>query len=220
MPTHTIASGLIKLYSCNGAPWEFKNWKDITHIEHGLFNEDDALLPRGWDRRTADRVEAYFDQFSKLPNEALKMAFAAGKKEAATNPGRQIWRSFVTTGWKAWGINTIISKVLTENEFHPLQIMIADANATNDLVFPQGEHNVPLVLDLVALALFGEEAMNTSGRLLQNLRGPLTILVQRFWDNARKTAERSRRNLDKLENKALDAFEGATYITLRWCSFF
>ena len=45
MPTLPISHTLINLHKCNGTPWQWPAWQNLTGIHHGLFLNDDALLP-------------------------------------------------------------------------------------------------------------------------------------------------------------------------------
>ncbi|CAA7262761.1 unnamed protein product [Cyclocybe aegerita] len=85
MPSHSIPSGLVKLYFA-GAPWKFSAWQDITDICHGLFLEDDSQLPEGWTQQTATQIAKYFDLYNAKLTKDTKIKFVCQKKDV-TVPG-------------------------------------------------------------------------------------------------------------------------------------
>jgi hypothetical protein len=76
MPSHTASSALIKLFSCDGAPWQWPAWQERTGILHGLFPDDNSKLPKGWTRKDAVDIQSYFRAYHLLLNEDKKLAFA------------------------------------------------------------------------------------------------------------------------------------------------
>jgi hypothetical protein len=205
MPSHTVQSALIKFYYNNGAPWNWTTWKDITGIHDGIFPTDDALLPKGFTRQNVTDIKSYFDQYQAQPTEDAKIKFA-GQNKGNPLPGRVKWREWVTTNWKVWKIHIRITDVLTAEGLHPLNIMANDARG--EKMWPNAETYIPLVVDAVALDLFGDESFDSSGRLAFQYRSVTQNLVQRVWGNVYKQSVRSRNRLGALEDAATRAFRG------------
>ncbi|GLB33117.1 putative helicase [Lyophyllum shimeji] len=205
MPSHTNHSALVQLwYDGDRAPWNFRTWQEITNVHHGLFNANDALLPKGWTREMATSIESYFDQYSKKPREDDKIKFASARSGALTLPGRDWWRSWVTEAWKQWKIHSRISEVLTAENLHPLTFVLNSFR--QDGAWPNGAQICPLAVDPVAKALFGVEALNSTGRLDMHLRSSTQALIQRSWINLHNQFNRSKKRIVKLEKEAIDAF--------------
>lgn len=215
MPSHTIQSAFIKLYHANGAPWSWKTWKDITGIHDGIFPPDDTLIPKGLTRKDVTDIQSYFAQYEAQPSEDAKIKFAAGSKGNPI-PGRTKWRDWMTAGWKAWKIHSRISDMLTTEDLHPLTIM---ANNDNSLPWPQGDLYIPLAVDSVALNLFGEESLDSSGRLAAQFRPITQHIVQRTWINISKQTKRNKVRLVALEDAATKAFNGKRSFSC-WFFFF
>ena len=203
MPSHTIPSALIKLYHTNGAPWHWTNWKEITGIHHGIFPTDDALLPKGFTRRDVIEIQSYFDQYNAQPTEDAKIKFASLYKVQPV-PGRIKWRDWVTAGWKDWRIHTKITDVLTTEALHPVIIMANNKNSE----WPQGETYLPLVVDAVAQHLFGDDSLDSSGRLAGPYRQTTQQLIQRSWINLHRQTKRNKTRLGSLEDATTRAFNG------------
>ncbi|TFK16555.1 hypothetical protein FA15DRAFT_424480, partial [Coprinopsis marcescibilis] len=177
MPTHTIPSGFIKLYQAiPGAPWDYEQWKSITGVRRGLFHQDPSLLPSGWTPQTAEDVSIYFELYTNQRNEEQRRRFAASRKSVAHDNvrGRAVWRDFILEGVKIWDIHGIISRALSDNLLHPFQHM--KANKLREL--PASFHMVDS-LHAIGGALFGDEALDDLGRLLQPLREGTLIIAQR-----------------------------------------
>lgn len=204
MPSHTIQSVLVKLHSAGGAPWQWETWKEITSIRNGIFPSDDTLLPKGLTRKDVTDIRSYFAQYDAQPSEDAKIKFASGK--ATQIPGRTKWRDWITSGWRLWNIHSKISDVLTTEELHPLMIMAN--NSEDSSSWPQGELYIPLVVDAVALNLFGDESLDPSGRLKAQYRPLVQHIVQRTWINISKQTKRNKGRLETLEAAATKAFEG------------
>ncbi|KAF4611118.1 hypothetical protein D9613_006452 [Agrocybe pediades] len=208
MPSHTVSSALIKMfYAQEGAPWIFPVFQDITGVRHGLFPSDDALLPQPWTRATANDIQSYFQQYQNQRQEDDKIKFSATKRKAGTEtvPGRPLWNDWVTSRYgKLWNIHTRISSLLSQHNLHPIQIMVA-----NNLEKLPSNSSTYLfaVIDPIARDLLGEEALDSNGRLLHALRDPLSVLLQRQWENLKKQATRSKNRLEKYEAAAEKAFE-------------
>jgi hypothetical protein len=208
MPTHTLSSALIKLYyAVPGAPWVYPTWQDITGIRHGLFPAEDDRLPYGWTRQMAGAIESYFDQYNQKKTEDEKIKFAAARKRVGEDEvaGRPLFRDWVTSCYGIWNVHSIITQAFSSAHVHPIQIMASNNDLT---IFPSSNTYLPLVIDQIALLLFGCDALDRSGHLLLPLRDSFLVLLQRTWQNCSRQSVRSRNRLVTAEKAAMDAFEG------------
>lgn len=205
MPSHTVQSTLIKMFHNDGAPWNWTTWKNITGIHDGIFPTDDALLPKGITRQDTIDIKSYFDQYQAQPNEDAKIKFA-GQNKGNPLPGRVKWREWVTTKWKEWKIHGIITDVLTREGLHPLNIMTIDVRG--EMIWPNAETYIPLVVDPVAQNLFGDESFDQACRLSFQYRNVTQQLIQQVWGNIHKQTRRNKNRLGALEDAATRAFKG------------
>ena len=203
MPTHTAASALICFHSFDGAPWCWPRWQEITGVKHGLFPTDDLLLPKGWTRRDAEDIKSYFFQYHQLPPED-KIKFSVNSSSGPVVPGRSKWNNWVNGNWAKWGIHNRIVTILHEQGCHPLTITATEGSGD---VWPDAGTYIPIVLDAVAMELFGEEAFPVySDRLTFILRRPTTSIIQRSWATIRVRFNRDKMRLPEIEQAALEAF--------------
>ena len=205
MPTHTIHCILTKMYyDCNEAPWNFDTWKELTGVRHGLFPKDDEQLPANWTRQTSNEIGSYFDQFRALRTEDQKSKFSSANGNSQMVPGRQAWRDWVTKGWKKWKIHNRIIDVLLAEELHPYTL----AAETNS--WPDATQWVPLAIDPVGTALFGEQCYSPGKeRVDPALRPTIGALITRTWIALYISFNRSKARIDLLESEAIKAFEGS-----------
>ncbi|TFK19678.1 hypothetical protein FA15DRAFT_601103 [Coprinopsis marcescibilis] len=214
MPSHTNSSGLVKFWFAAStfpeAPWRFERWQEITGVDHGLFNTDDKLLPSGWTRNNANAVRQYFQQYGEKASEDLKIKFSAPPRGLPNDPipGRTFWRDWVTANYsKAWKVHALITSALTSTGLHPVQIAIE--NQVFDIP-PNASSYLPVALDAIGRELFGEEAIDKSGRLSLVLRDPTQILAQRTWQVACRSIKSKRARLTALEGAADSAVSDLT----------
>lgn len=208
MPSHPIHSALIQMgLDEKDVPWNLPQWKKLTGINHGLFPADDDLLPEGWTRQDALQVQSYHDQYSKKTTHEARIALSTGR--AVPIPGRDFWKKWVTWGWKEWCIHAKITEILTDNQLHPLSIMRASRSGSEE--WPRGDDYIPLIVDSVAMVLFGADILDSLGRVSGDARKTLQALIQRTWTNLRAQVGRSRSRLSNLEKAAIDAFESRLY---------
>lgn len=191
----------------NGAPWSFPEWQAITGVLHGLFPEDDSLLPKGWTRETANSVRSYMDQYSKKKTEDDKIKFAAARAGGDQVPGRNIWRNWVTEGWKAWKIHSKIIEALSSENLHPLTLALSSKTGSLD-AWPPGAQYIPMAVDPVGAMLFGPESLDRFGRVHAELRQTTQALIQRTWTNLYNQTQKSKARIINLEKDATDAFNG------------
>ncbi|KAF8074473.1 P-loop containing nucleoside triphosphate hydrolase protein [Lyophyllum atratum] len=204
MPSHTGASALVKLYMLSYAPWSWPTWQEHTGVAHGLFPDDDKLLPRGWSRQNAINVQSYFKAYSLLPSEDKKIAFAVNSKGSSKYPGREFWNAWVNRRWDSWGIHTLIIKVLKEIELHPVDIIARDDDLDN---WPSADNYIPAVVDDVGMRLFGEEAFPSGSSVLSSsLRAAVRIIVQRTWNTLRLQVSTMKNRRNEIEATAKAAF--------------
>ena len=208
MPSHTIHSALVQMYyDFDGAPWNFAAWKELTGVHHGLFPKDDKLLPKGWTRQTANEIHSYFDQYRAILTEEEKLKFASSKGTTQNVPGRKAWRDWVPKIWKAGKIHEKIIEVLIDENLHPFALM--SHNDSPD-AWPPANQWVPLAIDPIGLALFGEECYADGlDRIRNSLRQSTGSLITRTWILLRANFDRSKKRVDILESEAIGAFEGS-----------
>jgi hypothetical protein len=207
MPSHTTHSALTQMYLvADGAPWAFDTWKEITGVLHGLFPPSDKHLPRGWNRQKANDVSSYFDQYRAKTTEDAKIKFSSMKKDAQMVPGRKAWRDLVVKIWKDSKIHETIIKVLSDQNLHPYTILFQSGDSST---WPEADHWVPLAVDPVGVALFGEECYSDGiERVRPVLRSTTRALITRSWILLYAGLERSKKQYSDLESKAIAAFEG------------
>jgi TATA-binding protein-associated factor len=220
MPSHTAASALISLYAIDEAPWKWPQWQAITGIHHGPFPEKDELLPRGWTRQDADDIQSYFKQYSEIDGEERKIKFARGHGGSAV-PGRTKWNAYIRKSWEAWKIHNLIVTGLRQEDIHPFQITARESDdryvhhsrslprSTSDdgcSSWPNADLYIPLALDPVGDAIFGQEAFGDSSRLPAKLRRPLTVIIQRSWARLRVKSKADEKRLVAMEEQATTAF--------------
>ncbi|KAJ3564157.1 hypothetical protein NP233_g8477 [Leucocoprinus birnbaumii] len=206
MPSHTAASGLIKLYEVGGAPWNWPAWQERTGIYHGLFPDSDELLPSGWSRQDAIDVKAYFNAYIQLKTEDQKIRFATRSKGSGSNfPGQKVWNSFVSKHWNKWGLHNLIVEHLRECNVHPMALLSHDPSLSGG--WPHADNYVVGILDPLGMELFGEEAFSPGWTVLSAaLRSPLLIFVQRSWNTIRGQVKGMRSRRNEIEATAKAAF--------------
>ncbi|KAF5309269.1 hypothetical protein D9611_015099 [Ephemerocybe angulata] len=209
MPTHTAHSALVKFwFALEGAPWGYPTWQDITGLEAGIFPEDSSHRPRGWSEQDVAHIKSYFEEYKAKRTEDEKIKFAGLTRKVGKDvvPGRALWRTFVTENYsRSWNIHGRISKVLNDVRIHPMQLMSSLGDFDE---YPGAISYLPMALDHIALALFGQESFDKSGHLQRELRDPTLILAQRTWEHLRRAHGRDYARLEKLEGimqKALQA---------------
>ena len=209
MPSHTIHGALIQMhYDLDGAPWNFATWKALTGVHYGLFPKDDDKLPCNWSRQTAKEVASFFDQFHNLMTEDEKIKFSSVKKTGPHIPGRKEWRDWVTKVWKDRKIHDIITEVLSAENLHPYALA-AQSDSPND--WPPANMWVPLAVDPVALALFGEECYSGGMERVRGcLRNTTGALITRTWLVLHTGLDRAKKRIRILEFEAMDAFKGSS----------
>jgi TATA-binding protein-associated factor len=205
MPSHTVHSALVKLWFAHAdAPWRFPAWQDITGVPNGLFPTDDAHLPKGWTRKTADDIASYFHQFQSKKSEDERIKFAGLQRKVGndTVPGRALWRKWITDNYsKRWDIHGRVARVLNDANVHPMQLMKATGDFDD---YPGATSYLPLALDAIARDLFGPESFDKANHLLRELREPTLMLAQRTWEQLRKAHVRDVGRLGKLR-EVMDA---------------
>ncbi|KAF9060068.1 hypothetical protein BDP27DRAFT_1430480 [Rhodocollybia butyracea] len=215
MPSHTVASALIKLYFTDpsasplGHPWGWPVWQDITGVKHGLFPSDDTLLPKGLSRTDVEDIASYFAAYNGLDSEEKKIKFAVNSKGASEFPGRKKWATYVTKRWESWKVHATIVQCLHQAGIHPVTILLNEDNI--DAEWPSAEMYLPAALESIALSLFGPEAYgddrNPQLLLPLALRRPLNAIVIRSWDRIRRHIIRDKGRIIEIEKAALKAFD-------------
>ncbi|KAF8871323.1 P-loop containing nucleoside triphosphate hydrolase protein [Infundibulicybe gibba] len=207
MPSHTAASALITLYYPGGHPWDWPVWQELTGVRHGLFPPVDSDLPKNWTREDANDIESYFRQYRVLAKEEEKIKFATARRGGSSHPGRQKWTAFVGKSWAKWGLHTKIVEGLRSHSIHPIQILLGEGSSNLE-PWPNADQYVPMAIDTIGLALFGEEAFAGAPLLPLQHRKPLAAIVQRSWSRIREQVRKDKGRLQEIEQAALAAFKG------------
>ncbi|KAK7034787.1 hypothetical protein VNI00_012195 [Paramarasmius palmivorus] len=187
MPSHTAASALIKLWFQEEKPWHYSQWQEITEVYHGLFPDDDRLLPVGWTRQNATQVKDYFDQYQAQATETAKLTFAAKSR----SPGRQFWTNWIRDHWEKWKIHDKIVECLREHHCHPMSLMLGEDSLEE---WPPADNYLPMAVDSIGMSLFA-------------LRSQLLIFGQRSWARIRAKKNADLKKIQKLEIEANSAFQ-------------
>ncbi|RXW13670.1 hypothetical protein EST38_g12186 [Candolleomyces aberdarensis] len=188
MVVHLNHSGLLRLYyDIPGAPWNWPRWKEMTGIQHGLFPADDAHLPPGWTREDAKAIRSYFEAYRALPTEEAKHAFASVTKKANIEDysGRTLWRTWIVNNWPRWKIQLKIHNAFEDSSCLWMQIMVANNLKGLPKDIPIGD-----ALDRIAYTLFGDDGLDSNGKILYLLRKSVHIFALSASNNLRKTAQR------------------------------
>ncbi|KAG6875331.1 hypothetical protein C0993_009749 [Termitomyces sp. T159_Od127] len=134
-------------------------------IYHGLFPEDDSLLPGGWTQEQANSVRSFLETYNSLPTENEKILFAIGTGNISIlmrHLGRPIWNKFATKGLNDWGIHNAIVQEFERHDCHPMAILkhgnILDSQASIQKIWPVSTHHVPTIVDTLSQSLFGDDA--------------------------------------------------------------
>lgn len=208
MPSHTVASALLSLFIVGkGAPWTFSLWQAITGVHDGPFPDDPKKLPKGIKQEDVGPMLSYIDQYKKIVREEDKIKFVSMRSQAQGGylVARELWRDWVNDIWSATKMHARISAILFENDCHPITLISNNPELKNKAISNQ---YIPLSLDAIARALYGEESLDNAGRLAYNYRLPTQHLVQRTWINLCKQIVRNKARLASLEVIAREAFNG------------
>jgi hypothetical protein len=119
-------------------------------------------------------------------------------------PGRKAWRDWVADVWKKSKIHEKIIEVLSSENLHPYTLSQCDSPGT----WPDAAQWVPLAIDPVGGALFGEECYSDMERVRSPLRHTLKALITRTWILLYNSLNRSKKNIATLESDAIKAFQG------------
>jgi TATA-binding protein-associated factor len=197
MPSHTIASALIKLWLEGEVPWRNPSWQIATGVKHGLFPDDDKLLPPRWTRSMATDIKSFFIRYSALPNEDQKIKFASTSAGEIV-PGRLEWRKWVRESISKWKLQAIVVNGLKECSIHPYSLVSVE----DEDDWPLATLYIPIALDYIGLELCGLAESTRNGLLRPPLRAPITYIVQHVWNALRRQYHRSRSGLPNLLSKA------------------
>lgn len=213
MPTIRLRDAFIRLYGQNGFPWHYPVWQDITGITDGLFPVDDAKLPRGISRSDAQDIESYFSRFLALNSISEQIEFSQGSLKEVV-PGRNKWRDWFAKAEKRWRLHDRILKVLQDENADPRMNCVSNGKFVG---WPALEQYSALLVDPVALGLFGKEAFEGKTLLPYPLRACVVPIIARSWDLLRRVFERDRTDMDKLESTAKSDYQSK--VALGNCSF-
>lgn len=192
-------------------------WQELTGVQHGLFPPDDRDLPKGWTRDDARDIQSFFHQYSQIPTHDLtaRHKFASAKND--TVPGRKKWTQYVQNRWKPWGIHLIVVEALNKHGIHPLTIINSNSipihidGAFNSTAWPHSDLYIPVVIDTIAMSIFGPEAFEDADILPSPLRLPVKSIAQRSWARIGDQLKSDMKKLDEVEKSAMKAFDGAYF---------
>jgi len=208
MPTLTIGQALLEIFiAIEGAPWIYPRWQQLTGVHHGLFPDDPKLSPKGLPLEKKAFILSYFTQYANIRKADERQKFASAIKNASSVPGRQIWRDFSTLVVRDSALHRIITQVLTDINLHPT-ILIENNPALSFENWPDARGYLPLAVDSVGEALFGPDAFDSLGRLRSELREPVQAIIQRTWNNVKKSLSRGSKRVEKYREDVMKAFNG------------
>jgi hypothetical protein len=204
MPSPSISYALINLYKFDSAPWKWPAWKNLTGIHHGLFPEDDALLPNDLTRKDVIEIQSYFERFLAVPEEKEKRLKLHNEK-AGVVPGRDKWKKWVTAASRQWKLHPVVVDAFDESNINPNDIL--RAGELTD--WPEARSYVSSALDTLGTTLFGEESLDDIGHLSHPLRASVSIIAQTSWNLLRVQHTRAWKKLAAAEKAAMTAIQGS-----------
>jgi len=202
MPSPPNSYALITLWNYDGAPWNWPAWQQLTGIPHGLFPDDDALLPRGLTRKDVVEIKSYFARFLAEPEEKrLKLH----TEKSGVVPGRDKWKKWVAAASRQWKLHSLVVDAFNENNINPNQIY-----RVSELTdWPDARSYITTALDTLGSSLFGEESLDEIGHLRNPLRQSINVIAQYSWNLMRVQHTRAQKKLDSAEHAAMAAFQGS-----------
>ena len=198
MPTQTIASALLKLYSLG--IWSLPTWQDLTGVVLDFDKPTACVLPKGWTTSDLVNVRSFYEQYRAKPTEDAKITFASSNRGTSL-PARKKWQTWVTSMCKTAKIHEKIAACLAAANCHPADLDLESRNNG-------GPTYIPYCVDDIALQLLGAETLDENGRLLIRYRVPLQAIAQRTWYNLSRRLDRAQGRFDTLEGQVLAAFNG------------
>ncbi|KAF8220211.1 hypothetical protein L208DRAFT_1186029, partial [Tricholoma matsutake] len=178
-----------------------------TGILHGLFPEDDYKLPQGWTHKDAVDVQSYFRVYQLLSNKGEKLNFSTNLKGNSTYLGHEFWNCFIGRKWDSWNVHTTILAELKEWDIHPLDILILENNI--NVPWPNADNYLPIILNSLAIKLFGEEAFPNNSLILRPvLQEAFWGIPQRSWNMICTQVVNMKTCPNKIGAIALAAFKG------------
>lgn len=211
MPSPPTSYALITLWKVDGAPWKWPAWQQLTGVRHGLFPEDDALLPRGLDCKDAVQIKSYFDRFLAEPEEKR---FKLHSEKSGVVPGRDKWKKWVAAASRQWKLHPVIVDAFNENNVNPFQIY----RVSEITEWPDARSYITAALDTLGSSLFGEESLDEIGHLRHPLRQSTNTIAQSSWNRMRVQHARAQKKLNSAEHAAMVSFQGLFKLYL-FCSF-
>lgn len=208
MPHPTIPAAFLQLTDL-GIPWDFPAWQDATGVTHGLFPDDPTDRPKGWTEEDLANIKSLFSRYRALRSDEKKTNFLRDNN-ANVLPGRQKWKQWANAIWRSSKSQSKIIAVFTAQNCHPYTRSLAALKATGKTkesrITASGAQWIPLCLDAIAIALYGDECLDEHGYLPETYRTPTQALAQRTWVSLLKRIDRTLVRLPGLEENARDAF--------------
>ena len=207
MPSHYVHSALVEMFNeCKGTPWTFVQWQEITKCPGGLFPEDNALASHNWTASQTEDVQSYFRRYAAyMETRDLPARLIFSTSSGQTAPGAELWRHFISKGWKSWKINDRITRILIQKRLHPA--ILARYSQTPDEL-PESLHYIPRAVNAVGIELFGEEALDGLGNLSVELISMTKAIIQRAWASICTKVRNAKKKMGSLELEAQAAFDG------------
>lgn len=199
------------MHSFGGAPWNYQRWKEITNVHNGLFPDEDKDLPDGWTRKHAEEIAYFFDLFNtKSGLDAIK--FVSARKDPNLVPGRADFQRWLTAVWRTGQIHAKITDTLLAHSLHPVTIALGAGQRSLKKWWPSPRQYVGRAVDIIAVELFGEEALDLMGLLESDLRAPSQALIVRTWSNIKAQVKRAMLDIENHEEEVTNAFESMPLI--------
>jgi len=201
MPSPPNSYALITLWNYDSTPWNWPAWQQLTSIPHGLFPDNDALLPHGLTRKDGVEIKSYFAHFLAKPKEKhLRLH----NEKSGVIPGCDKWKMWVAATWRQWKLHLLVVNTFNENNINPNQIYRV-SKLTN---WPDAQSYITTVLDTLGSSLFGEELLDEIGHLCNPLRQSINVIAQSSWNLMWVQHTRAQKELDSVKHAAMTAFQG------------
>lgn len=211
MPNPPTSYALITLWNADGAPWKWPAWQQLTGVRHGLFPDDDALLPRGLNRKDVVEIRTYFDRFiAETEEKRLKLH----NEKSGVVPGRKTWKKWVAAASRQWKLHSLVVDAFNESNINPFQIY----RVSEMTDWPEARSYISLALDTLGSSLFGEELLDDIGHLRNPLHQSTNAIAQSSWNLMRVQHARAQKKLGSAEHAAMDAFQSSFNLYFL-CSF-
>ena len=163
----------------------------------------------------ANDIKTFFEKYKTISGEEERKRFAGKSQGQDVYAGRDKWIAFCTSLWRNAKLHSIIVDTIRKGGLHPVDLMrnIPQTSAASE-TFPNYSDYISSLVDFVASALFGDEALipnvgnNGFGVVQPHLRAPLHGFVARSWEALRVSHNSSKEKLPVLEATAITKLKG------------